>query len=169
MKSVLHAVSDRAGLLLRACGSRAGTRKRKYRGRSAGGIAARATSADRSEDILVWTLGPKRINGMIFPIENADSRARFQKRSLAVVSRPEEEVPQLSADAPFRSIRNVKADCQPFQAAFRASPSVPTQVDARTLLAESGMAFDGRHFSGNFESNDSFLSFDVCSWTPNSR
>jgi hypothetical protein len=62
MKSVLHVVSDRAGLLLEECGRRANTRMRKYRRRSAGGIAVRATSADRSEDILVWTLGPKRID-----------------------------------------------------------------------------------------------------------
>jgi hypothetical protein len=40
----------------------------------------RATSADRSEDILVWTSGPRRIDRLRvrFPIENVDSRARFQ-------------------------------------------------------------------------------------------
>jgi hypothetical protein len=39
-----------------------------------------ATSGDRSEDILVWALGPKLIDRMRvrFSIENADSRARFQ-------------------------------------------------------------------------------------------
>jgi hypothetical protein len=61
-----------------------------------------------------------------FPIENVDSRARFQtpiKKMTGVVSMPEEDVPQLSADAPFRSIRKPIASPS---GGFRASPSVPT-------------------------------------------
>jgi hypothetical protein len=80
MEFALHAGPDRAGFLLGECGRRSGTRMRKCRRRSAAGIAVRATSADRSKDILVWAWGPRRIERVRvrFPIENVDSRARFQ-------------------------------------------------------------------------------------------
>ena len=87
----------------------------------------RATSADHSEDILVWTLRPKRIHR-----DEISRRKRRQPRKVpntdqktrsALFSMPEEDVPQLSADAPFRSIRNLKPIAS-LSDGFRASSSV---------------------------------------------
>lgn len=50
---------------------------------------------------------------------------------------PEEDVPQLSTDAPFRSI--VEADCQAVQTAFARHRRSQLQVNARARLAESRM------------------------------
>jgi hypothetical protein len=52
---------------------------------------------------------------------------------------PEEDVPQLSTDAPFRSIGNVEADCQAVQTAFARHRRSQLQVNARARLAESRM------------------------------
>jgi hypothetical protein len=123
----------------------------KYRRRSAGGIAVRATSADRSEDILVWTLGPKRIDRMRvrFSIKTrtaAQGSKHQSKGSLGVVSMPEEDVPQLSADAPFRSIRNVKADCQPVRRLSRVTVGPNSEWTPAHCSLKAVWVFGGGHF-----------------------
>jgi hypothetical protein len=84
-----------------------------------------------------------------FPIENADSHARFQtpiKKITGVVSMPEEDVQQLSADAPFGSIRNVKADWQPFRRLSCVTVGPNSKWTPRRCSLKAEWFFGGGHF-----------------------